>query len=107
MHSPKNIRKFVHAAVCLHNLIRIREEDQGLKDTAPGVTVDREDSQGNITPGEWRQRANLMPIDPRRQGTKDFKEAQRFRKRLQAYFNSPDGAVPWQEARVKARLGVY
>ncbi len=105
MHEPVNIQKFVHAAVCLHNLIRIRQAEQGIQDIAPGVSVDREDAQHNIIPGEWRETANLIPLDPRRQGHRELDEAKRCRRTLEAYFNSPAGSVPWQTERVKQRLG--
>lgn len=94
---PENVVTLVHAAVCLHNFLRMR---------LPGALrdrhYDREDADHNLIPGEWRQEANLVPMDARHQGRRELEEAKRQRQTLAAYFSSPAGSVPWQNEMVNA-----
>ncbi len=104
---PENVKKIVHAGICLHNFIRMRLARDNVADLAPGVEPDREDEGHDIIPGSWRENANLEPLDARHQGVRELEAAKRQRQTLVAYFNSPAGAVPWQEERVRARMQVH
>jgi hypothetical protein len=98
---PSVVHKIVHAAVCLHNLIRIRAAEGRELDRAP---YDREDAGHNIVPGAWREGVNLVPLDRRQQGMRELEIAKVCRQTLQAYFNSEAGSVPWQHERIDQRL---
>ena len=87
---PKRCQTLVEALVCLHNLCRMRYP------TLPPGAVDREDDEGNVTPGEWRTAAQLESLDTVSAATNYSKEAKRVRLELTHYLNSPYGSVPWQ-----------
>jgi len=103
---PEIVQQIVHAGICLHNFIRIRLIRDNVQDLAPGVQPDAEDDDHNIIPGAWREHANLEPIDAPHQGVRELEAAKIQRQVLVAYFNSPAGAVPWQEERVNARIHI-
>jgi hypothetical protein len=71
------------------------------------VHLDAEDEDHNLIPGSWRQNANLQPLDGRHQGVRELEVAKIQRQTLVAYFNSPAGAVPWQEERIRACMQVH
>ena len=62
----------------------------------PGY-VDREDAQQNIIPGDWRAEggSGLQPVG-QPGGNRCSHSAIEVRETLIAYFNSPAGALPWQ-----------
>ena len=101
------VQQIVHAGVCLHNFIRIRLVRDNVQDLAPGIQPDAEDEEHNVIPGAWRANANLEPLDARHQGLRELEAAKVQRQTLVAYFNSPAGAVPWQEERVASRMQVH
>ena len=103
---PEIVQQIVHAGICLHNFIRIRLVRDNVQNLAPGVQPDAEDEEHNVIPGAWRATANLEPIDARHQGLRELEAAKVQRQTLVAYFNSPAGAVPWQEERVAARIHI-
>ena len=90
--SPDIVIKIVHAAICLHNFLRLRMP-ANFRDR----NLDREDEDHNLIPGDWRRNADLFPMDGRHQGVRDLEVAKVQRQTLVAYFNSPAGSVPWQE----------
>jgi hypothetical protein len=104
--NPEIVRQILHAGICLHNFIRIRLVRDNVQDLAPGVRPDAEDEEHNIIPGAWREHAHLEPIDARHQGLRELEAAKIQRQTLLAYFNSPAGAVPWQEERVLSRIHI-
>lgn len=84
------------AACCLHNFLQIRN-------SYASPYVDREDSQGNITNGQWRSdisgSSNLHPIG--RVGTNmHSSRAREIRDAFKDYFNSNLGRMPGQDAIV-------
>ena len=91
--SPDVVTKMVNAAVCLHNLMRMRKPQRH-------VNMDREDENHNVIPGAWRLEANLTALDARRQGHRELEEGKAQRAMLTGYFNCPAGSVPWQEDMV-------
>lgn len=85
------------AVVVLHNYLQASEED--IPETERGYCgmgmVDREDGEGNVVPGPWRQEAALPSV--RRLGTNNStREAQQNRNTLASYFMSDVGCLPWQ-----------
>jgi len=92
--SPDVVRKMVMAAICLHNLMRIRNP-QG-----QNAALDREDDNHNLIPGEWRQNANMRDLHDVVGANHDTREAKRMRETLRLYFNSPAGSVPWQNDHI-------
>ncbi len=88
------MQKIVMACVCLHNLMRIRY---------PGAQIavaDREDDEHNLIPGAWRDGRALPDIARALPGNHDTLAAKNQRDYLKAYYNSPVGAVPWQERMI-------
>ena len=92
---PKVVIRMVHAAVCLHNLMRIR-----MPVNNRNRNMDVEDAEHNVILGEWRKDAELLPMDGRRQGDRELEDAKRQRQVLTEYFSSEAGSVPWQNNMV-------
>ena len=88
---PKVVIAMVHAVVCLHNLMRMR-----MPVNNRNRNMDVEDDDHNVIDGEWRNDAQLLPMDSRRQGDRELEDAKRQRQLLTAYFSSPAGSVHWQ-----------
>ena len=61
--------------------------------------LDREDEEGNVVPGEWRNNIQLADIDNVRGGNIATHAGKKQRELLKLYYNSV-GAVPWQMDRV-------
>ena len=63
---PEKVTRITQAACVLHNYLKILEMHcpaSGRVYCPPGF-IDREDSQGNIIPGDWRTQGNqLHPIN--------------------------------------------
>ena len=76
--------------MALHNLLRTR---------VPGLQaqeVDREDVNGNVIPGAWRQTVDLT--DPNTVGGQRLtREGKRQRAYLSDYYNAPGHKLPWQD----------
>ena len=87
---PDIVRKKVNAAICLHNLMRMRYPQ------AQNAALDREDPNHNVIPGEWRQDANMLEVQHVVGANHDTIRAKRLRETLRLYYNSPAGSVPWQ-----------
>ena len=66
----------------------------------PGIqnaVLDQEDDQHNIKPGAWRREANMVDVENITKGNRDTIAAKKQREYLKLYYNSPQGAVPWQQ----------
>ena len=81
----------VLACICLHNLMRIRYP------AMQNAALDQEDDDHVLIPGEWRQGRNLQDVMNRDfRGNRVTAAGQNQRDYLKEYYNSPAGAVPWQ-----------
>lgn len=89
---PDSVKDILEAAVVLHNLLRKKHP------SISAAEVDREDEDHNVIPGLWRANVNWddveQPPAPRNSGTT---EAKQQRDLLKGFFNSVEGAVPWQD----------
>ena len=92
----ENATKFILAGVCLHNFLRQR---CGRSYMPPG-SVNSEDPNQQVVPGDWRQIAgtttNLPPTKAR--NSSDVSKANR--QAMADYFVSEAGSVPWQDKAV-------
>ncbi|KYN21997.1 hypothetical protein ALC57_05621 [Trachymyrmex cornetzi] len=98
--SPDVIDKYVLAAMCLHNFLITKNDEQTpqqQKYCSPEF-VDRETERGEIIEGEWRQQSQSDHI--RHIGKcgahRATKDAYTMRDTLSSYFMTPAGQVPWQ-----------
>ena len=79
------------SCVCLHNLMRIRYPQ------LQNAAVDQEDNNHQVVPGAWREGRQMVEVEVRAQApNRDTQLAKAQRTYLKHYFNSPAGAVPWQ-----------
>lgn len=64
----------------------------------PNHEVDHDDQEHNVVPGNWRDVINWQdvqqPVEGRNRSTTEAKDQ---REQLKMYFNSPGGALPWQD----------
>lgn len=87
---PKTVESIVLACVCLHNLMRMRYP------ALQNAVLDQEDNQHQVVPGAWRNGLNMQDVDDIMGGNRITKAAKSQREYLKHYYNSPVGAVPWQ-----------
>jgi len=88
------IEKIIMACVVLHNLLRTRYPG------SQNILLDKEDLSHNWIPGQWRQGRESLRDASRPAGVgnnRDARDAKAQRDYLKEYYNSPLGAVPWQE----------
>lgn len=91
LHLPPNtVRSIVLAAVCLHNLMRMRFP--GLQN----AQLDREAPDHQLIHGPWRNAQVMEDMDNVVAATADSRHGKRQRVLLKHYLNSEAGAVPWQ-----------
>lgn len=88
---PPNAICIVEGCITLHNILRTRLPCLQLAE------VDREDALGNVTPGVWRDTANMQDADLDAIGGRPNDEGKTIRNYLREYYNSDVGRVPWQE----------
>lgn len=93
-HNPQTVERIVLACVCLHNIMRLRYP------ALQNAALDQEDEEHNIIPGAWRDRTNLDEMNYARGGNFTSKAAKSQRLYLKEYYNSPTGAVPWQDRMI-------
>ena len=88
--SPERATTVVEATITLHNLLRTHY---------PGLQaqeVDREDQDGNVVPGAWRE--GIQMTDPNQVGGHRItREGKRLRNYLKDYYTNPIGSLPWQD----------
>ena len=92
--STQNVEKIVMACMCLHNFLRMRN---------PGIQngmLDQEDEDHNYVPGAWREGTELLGDGHHRGGARATTPAKLQRDYLTAYYNSPVGAVEWQDQMI-------
>ena len=93
--TPNNVMNIVHACVCMHNLMRRRYPVHHA-----ALVHDREDGE---QVQNWREDTLLASLQAIR-GNRGTREARIQREYLKAYYNSPVGALPWQEERAGAAV---
>ena len=59
--NPNNVRRIVHACVCLHNLMRIRYG------YLQNPSLDSEDANHNLVPGAWREAGMMRALKKTRE----------------------------------------
>ena len=95
--APEKVEKIVLACCCLHNLLRSKAGACNIY-TPPG-SIDNEDSITHLVqPGEWRQSPEPQGLKSlAQQGSNRYSNAAKeLRDYLKDYYNSEEGAVPWQ-----------
>lgn len=92
--TPRTASKITQACLVLHNVIR------DLNPALQNADLDVVQDDGDIVPGAWRQGAVLDNGDPARRGPRRNEAGKELRDYLKAYYNSPVGSVPWQEAAI-------
>lgn len=98
---PADVDNIVLAGVCLHNFLMSRTQQSVRQMYCPPEYTDREDENGQIINGAWR---NEIPVDNipveviNNIGSRAvIQEAHNIRDTLAKYLNSPEGKVSWQE----------
>ena len=87
---PENVIRVVLGCITLHNLLRKRRPGQLDR------IVDREDEDGNVVPGAWRE--DVQMADPHAMlGQRATREGKNLRNYLADYYSSPLGRLPWQD----------
>ncbi|XP_062592427.1 putative nuclease HARBI1 [Saccostrea cucullata] len=87
---PETVSSMVLACCCLHNLMRMRFPN------LQNENLDQEDLNHHVVPGAWRNCANLTDLDNVGGCNRATIAAKTQRLYLKHYYNSPVGAVPWQ-----------
>ena len=88
---PEVIQYVIEACICLHNLTRVRYL------ALQNSSLDQEDGNHNLIPGEWRQTANMRDVQQvvgPNINTRAGKGQREYRK---LYLNSAAGSVSWQD----------
>ncbi|KAL8573872.1 hypothetical protein ACOMHN_029320 [Nucella lapillus] len=85
---PDNALLSIKAAVTLHNVLRVKEP-------MPAHALDREDEDGTLHEGEWRQLVKWEDGPSNGLG-RAGRTGMHIRDLLADYFGSPQGEVPWQ-----------
>ena len=93
---PSTARCIVKGCITLHNVMRNRyaQEQAG--------EMDREDGDGNVILGRWRN-GRTLTSNRGLVGTRPQRAAKEQRNYLMDYYNSPTGALPWQDRIVNVR----
>lgn len=92
---PSTVTTITLACCCLHNVMRLRYP------STQNALLDREDPDTHeVTPGAWRDDVTFPDLSQVAGGNRATKEAKCQRIYLKEYYNSPAGAVPWQDAQI-------
>ena len=91
---PQNAISVTRAAVCLHNLQRIRYPQ-----------MQNAELEANVGPdGAWRGEGVLEDVEREGRGPRASKKAKQTRAYLRHYYNSPAGSVRWQNTAINLPL---
>lgn len=93
LQEPETVEDIIVAAICLHNLMRIRYP------TLQNIEVDHEDADHNLVRGNWRLTANMNDMDGGL-GANPSRAAKNQRLYYKHWVNSEAGSVPWQDGMV-------
>lgn len=103
---PDSVDKIILAAICLHNLLKTRDEvlAPARRLYCPPNFIDREDRNGFPRPGRWRQEedCHFQPLPPDQLNNIPANAAA-LRNSIAEYFMTPEGAVPWQFDYIRYR----
>ena len=96
--SPNNVAKITKACIALHNYLASTD----FKNTPqtryiPPNAVDRENSSGVVSSGDWRGESSNMRTINRVSSNMASRQAVEIRDNFNEYFLSDQGKVPWQE----------
>ncbi len=61
------------------------------------AVIDQEDNNHNIVPGKWRNGVQMHDVPAIDHGNHATVAGKHQRQYLKLYYNSPAGAVPWQQ----------
>ena len=87
--TPEKAVSITKACLTLHNLFRDRYG-------VAGVSVDEEDDNKEMIPGQWRTEAAMHEVEAQLRAPRATAAGQALRTTLMHYFNSDAGSVPWQ-----------
>ena len=100
--TPERCAHIAKAVVALHNFLMLMETSLPRHERRycpPGFT-DSEDKEANFIPGGWRSEVDrdieYLPVATSGNRNPCKKAAKEIRDMLKDYFNSPEGAIPWQ-----------
>uniref|UniRef100_A0A0P4VN50 DDE Tnp4 domain-containing protein n=1 Tax=Scylla olivacea TaxID=85551 RepID=A0A0P4VN50_SCYOL len=93
---PDTVRNIVEACVCLHNLKRSYYPK--MKDPL----LDNVNGQQNVSLDSWRDHVNMHDVIIVKGSNRDTVAPKKQREYLKLYFNSPAGALPWQDRMIDA-----
>ena len=99
---PENAQHMIKAGIVLHNFLSTNDPQY-----AEATFGDRLNSNGNITPGQWRNEMSqststcFKDLAPK-SGSNSSQSAKEVRDTFKRYFNSEQGSVPWQDEIVSA-----
>ena len=85
---PSQVRLQIKCCLVLHNLLMHQAP-------LPADAVDREQADGQVIPGLWRQEV-MWEDQPQPQAGRHNTPGKRVREILADYFGTPAGLVPWQ-----------
>ena len=93
--TPPNAVSITKACIVLHNVLR------DLNPNIPNRDLDMEGGDGQVIPGAWRDAGVLQAVEQEGRGPRRTVAGKELRAYLKAYFNSPAGSLPWQEAAIR------
>jgi hypothetical protein len=99
--NPEKVIAIVMACCSLHNFLRTRVSSRIVY--TPRGSLDFENTDNHtVMPGTWRQESSAQGLiaPPRLRGNRQLASAKAYRDQLREYFNSPDGAVAWQDKMI-------
>ena len=103
---PERCVNITKAAVALHNFLMLNETSLPRHERryCPPGFIDAEDKDANVMPGGWRSEVERdtghQPVPIGKGGNAAKKSAREVRELYKDFFNSPMGAVPWQNEYV-------